>query len=764
MNTKKRTLACLLTAAMLLTNGTFPVTAAGRAVGDVNGDNCVNALDAALILNEVATIGIGKESTFNEEQQKAADLNGDGIIKANDASDILYAAIRNGVDPAAEVPHFDKLNSIIKTTMEQGSVKIVNPKFTAADLEKWGYKVPVLIDVQTYAPVNSIEFGLTSNLPYQIISAQDIEKYANEPWYASLNDETQSTGFDKRSFCYETKNENTWFAYASNKADEISGVIAVALVDLKTTADFDHFVDFVGKTETRTAFVTEVSGKEMVVADLTGYGASVREMPASYAAMDITAKPDKLVYQIGEELDLTGGEASASGCMDGANWDIFHEKLNSKWFTVDASEFDNTKPGTYTIRVTCTTDTRAKDSFEVIVLEEPETTIPPTTDPSEYAAYEDFFIHSQKKKFYKPGDDLDLTGAYGALKNGDKIPLNDPRFTVDASEFSSTPGVYNIYVTFKDGSFKRTDSFMVMVLNSDGTAPDGYPAPTGEDNPFNPTSVESTAPVKEQLMTTVPVTTAAEQRETASEAPKAAVVSGDIDGNGETDIMDVIKINKCLLGTVELTGSARLAADINGDGKIDSADAIAILKKSLDMVWQDTVEPTTAPATEAPTDATAEPTTELADPTGNGKTEPSTEHDDPTTEPPTGHQPPTQPVQISEHFYGADISTGPASDGISPPSINVITDANNSLIGLYNSEFYENHRLITISLTETSGSNELSVDDVIVDEDGNYVVKITRGIPYIQTCDLKRWYFYVKTDKGCNDPAKVKLDITEKNI
>lgn len=79
----------------------------------------------------------------------------------------------------------------------------------------------------------------------------------------------------------------------------------------------------------------------------------ITEQPEAqeYVYFNITRLPDKLEYQVGEELDLTGGEAMACGFEDGICWDSFYQPLD--FFTVDASAFDSSKPGVYTISVTC---------------------------------------------------------------------------------------------------------------------------------------------------------------------------------------------------------------------------------------------------------------------------------------------------------------------------------------------------------------------------------------------------------------------------
>ena len=64
--------------------------------------------------------------------------------------------------------------------------------------------------------------------------------------------------------------------------------------------------------------------------------------------------PEKLVYKIGEELDLTGGSTRGAGeILNGlgepaGNWDNFGSKLDMH--QIDAFDFDNSKPGEYLIR------------------------------------------------------------------------------------------------------------------------------------------------------------------------------------------------------------------------------------------------------------------------------------------------------------------------------------------------------------------------------------------------------------------------------
>ena len=48
--------------------------------------------------------------------------------------------------------------------------------------------------------------------------------------------------------------------------------------------------------------------------------------------------------------------------------------------------------------------------------------------------------------------------------------------------------------------------------------------------------------------------------------------------------MDVIRLNKSLLGIEKLTNEQSAAADVDGSGKVDSNDSLLILKYALEMI------------------------------------------------------------------------------------------------------------------------------------------------------------------------------------
>lgn len=188
------------------------------------------------------------------------------------------------------------------------------------------------------------------------------------------------------------------------------------------------------------------------------------EQIADSTNLSITQVPDKLVYNIGEELDLTGGMASAKGVYNGENWDTSNQPLDSEYFEIDASEFDNTKVGAYDIYVTNTYGVPATRVFSV--------TVKPTVIEEELPFY---ISQAPVKNRYRIGEELDFTGGMVySLDMGDcELPLDPKHFKIDASEFDNQKvGIYTIYVLDPNVSDMENDmnwdSFSVEVAEGGG--------------------------------------------------------------------------------------------------------------------------------------------------------------------------------------------------------------------------------------------------------------------------------------------------------
>jgi len=207
--------------------------------------------------------------------------------------------------------------------------------------------------------------------------------------------------------------------------------------------------------------------------------------------------------------------------------------------TAIASNHTTTTTTTATETTAMTEDT---DSTSTTTTTEETEPTEPTTEYWE--KYNLAIISKPTKLVYHIGESLDLTGGMAAasyansegvvgdISNGD--PLTAEVFSIDTDFDSSKPGTYTVYVTAAEG--KAKDSFTVEVLPDDTTEP-----------------IEGTK-------------------------------LGDINGDGNIDIMDVICLNKNLLGVQSLSEEARGNADVNHDGKVDSSDSLLILKYTVELI------------------------------------------------------------------------------------------------------------------------------------------------------------------------------------
>ena len=185
--------------------------------------------------------------------------------------------------------------------------------------------------------------------------------------------------------------------------------------------------------------------------------------------LNLFSLPDKLVYNIGEELDLTGGVAYASGTDNGAVWDTFWQPIDSKYFYVDTSEFNNQVPGVYNIYVSISNWICGTKSFEVAVVDNGDNNV---SINEKWNQSRVSITQLPDKLVYNIGEELDLTGGEAdaggfynvAYWNTSAQPLDSEHFKIDASEFDNQKvGVYTIYVTNTYG-VPVTESFEVEVV------------------------------------------------------------------------------------------------------------------------------------------------------------------------------------------------------------------------------------------------------------------------------------------------------------
>ena len=254
--------------------------------------------------------------------------------------------------------------------------------------------------------------------------------------------------------------------------------------------------------------------------------------------LHLSSPPDKLVYNIGEELDLTGGVARAQGFYNGERWEISEQLLDSEYFDIDASEFNNQKAGVYNIYVTNTYGEPVTESFQVKVIGNEN-----NNDGIDYEERNESSLYIRKepdKTVYNIGEELDLTGGEAeaaGMYNGaywdttSFQPLDSEHFKIDASEFDNQKeGVYTIYVTNTYGE-PVTESFEVEVVE----------VIYGDANVDGVVDIADIAIVKCYLINS-------EKYSMTSKGLKNADVQGNENG---INVNDAIAIQKYVLGMID---------------------------------------------------------------------------------------------------------------------------------------------------------------------------------------------------------------------
>lgn len=87
---------------------------------------------------------------------------------------------------------------------------------------------------------------------------------------------------------------------------------------------------------------------------------------------------------------------------------------------------------------------------------------------------------------------------------------------------------------------------------------------------------------------TAQVQSAAVQKTASSQSgqtvsAQSSALSGDINGDGKVNSLDVLKLQRHILGLEKLTANGQTSADLNGDGKVNAQDLLLLQKKVLGL-------------------------------------------------------------------------------------------------------------------------------------------------------------------------------------
>ena len=137
------------------------------------------------------------------------------------------------------------------------------------------------------------------------------------------------------------------------------------------------------------------------------------------------------------------------------------------------------------------------------------------------------------------------------------IKVNGQKYTTDAN------GVATVAVSAGAVEITKGDSMNLAYISYNASG-----------------KTESSAPTETKSTETTKTTTV----ETTPSEPSGNFTLGDVDGDGEISILDVITINKAIMGKEILSDAQNKAADVDGSGKPDANDALQILKRIVGII------------------------------------------------------------------------------------------------------------------------------------------------------------------------------------
>lgn len=194
-------------------------------------------------------------------------------------------------------------------------------------------------------------------------------------------------------------------------------------------------------------------------------------------------------------------------------------------------------------------------------------------------------------KYYYAADTISTSGS--SVKEGTVVEPSDADFmslTVGAmgtdfhAEWRNADGVPNpagFAETPSDGTYAELGYHMSKGLAQVSTPKISYDGGVVTPPESSNTTESSNEQSSETTTTTVPVEST--PGDTEPTTPNG-VVYGDVNVDGSVDILDVIALNKYLLGSTSLDDAARANANVDNNKEIDSTDSLNILKCVVKMI------------------------------------------------------------------------------------------------------------------------------------------------------------------------------------
>ncbi len=191
----------------------------------------------------------------------------------------------------------------------------------------------------------------------------------------------------------------------------------------------------------------------------------------------------------------------------------------------------------------------------------------------------DKFVGTIENSAYYNGGKYYYVGGKQAINNGDKIGEIVSLTDNDFISLSVGPMGTDFHKEWRNANGSIYTKGFAQTKESSTYAALGAKFYYSDDQPSTEppaTNPPTTEPPESETTTTQPPTTPSE--------PTQTVTYGDANCDGKVDILDVITLNKALLGSNGMTNQGEMNADVDKDGKPSANDSLSILKFIVKLI------------------------------------------------------------------------------------------------------------------------------------------------------------------------------------
>ena len=540
----KKMIAVLSAAAMLETCAMMPVNA---ALGDVDNSQAIDAADAAEILLAAANLGVGNETEITAE---SGDIDRDGAVTAYDASYVLqYAAGIGSGSFSGTLEEFLKTCPAGTESETAVSLKADQITVTMEELEATNHQIPVWISLENNPGVSAFEFGVNadSRVSYEVAEYRTAFRMAGSPENFSYFDTT-------RADIYNT----TWLTWASDIAAAKITNLALLLVKLPEEAAPGEKYDITLLTENfdaKAKFGDMTQGVSYSIQTTDGWIQIDGEpLPSETETETDTenetepdTEPDTETESESEEEHTVQDDVEENvaylNFVDGGWWPTYQGFIDG-YEHLTPIKAEITGNGSYTVGV----------SAEALG----EDAIAEGISGVEFMAVIIPWLEANYP---------------GAVITIDSIMMDDTEIAMTAKNYTSSD----------DGFELRSNIYNMWIggLPEDARSVEGQLSELENADEYNWMIIN---PDDFKSWTTVTVNFTISGMPFDKDEAQQDFVPGDADGNGKVDILDVITINKAIMGKEALTDTQIRAIDFNQNSKPDSEESLTLLKYIVGLI------------------------------------------------------------------------------------------------------------------------------------------------------------------------------------